>query len=108
VAKRVLLAFEKVVGTDTFRNVGKNAEQHGVIHAFKVVADHLTPFKRGGKTNLDNLVTACPACNYGKDHYTLGQLGISDPRLRPPKSIKWDGLVSFLPSLKTHAAALHA
>lgn len=104
VAKRVLLAFEKVVGTNAFRNVGKNAEQHGVVHAFKVVADHVTPFKRGGKTNLDNLVTACPACNYGKDHYTVEQLGIRDPRLRPPKDAEWDGLMSFLPGLKAHAS----
>jgi 5-methylcytosine-specific restriction endonuclease McrA len=105
VAKPVLLAFEKVVGTDAFRNVGKNAEQHGIVHAFKVVADHVSPFKRGGKTDLDNLVTACPACNYGKDHYTVEQLGIFDPRDRPPQPNEWDGLTSFMPGLKAHSGA---
>jgi HNH endonuclease len=106
VAKRVLLAFEKIVGSDVFRNVGRNAEQHGVVHGFKVVADHVVAFKRGGRTNLENLVTACPACNYGKDQYSVEQLGISDPRLRPPRALEWDGLTGFLPQLTDRSKAL--
>jgi 5-methylcytosine-specific restriction endonuclease McrA len=102
VAKEVLSGFEKVVGVEAFRTTGTNAQQHGVIHAFKLVADHVIPHKLGGKTNLDNLVTACPACNYGKDCYTLEQLGLEDPRNRPPEKGDWDGLTAFVPGLKAN------
>jgi HNH endonuclease len=77
-------------------------DEHGVIHAFKLVADHVVPHKLGGKTDIDNLVTACPACNYGKECYTLDQLGLEDPRDRDPKLGDWDGLTAFIPGLKTN------
>ena len=107
VSKEVLYAFEKVVGVENFRTQGTNAQQHGIIHGFKIVADHVVPFKRGGRTNLDNLVSACPACNYGKDAFTVEQMGIEDPRARRPVSDNWDGLVSFLPSLKLQEDKRH-
>lgn len=31
-----------------------------------LVADHVTPVAEGGKTDIDNLVTACESCNQGK------------------------------------------
>jgi hypothetical protein len=95
----VLRAFEKVVGISEFRTQGTNAQQHGVIHAFKIVADHVVPHRRGGRTDLDNLVTSCPGCNYGKEAFTIEQLGISDPRDRRPVFSDWDGLTSLLPGL---------
>lgn len=100
VAKSVLVAFEKAVGTEHFRTQGTNAQQHGIIHGFKIVADHVEPYQRGGRTNLDNLVSACPACNYGKYNYTLEQLGLGDPRERKAVSSGWDGLTSFLNNLE--------
>ena len=103
VAKEVLRAFERVVGTSEFRCVGTNAQQHGVIHAFKVVADHVVPHKRGGRTNLENLVTSCPGCNYGKENFTLAQLGLADPRDRLPLSSDWDGLTSLMTGLQEMA-----
>lgn len=105
-SKHVLVAFERAVGTEVFRTVGSNAQQHGVVHAFKIVADHVVPFKRGGRTHPDNLVSACPACNYGKDAYTVEQMGIEDPRERSPISSDWDGLTSLLPGLKRNAMAV--
>lgn len=99
VAKNVLRAFERAVGISEFRTQGTNAQQHGVIHAFKIVADHVTPHRRGGRTDLDNLVTSCPGCNYGKEAFTIEQLGITDPRDRRPESNDWDGLTSLLPGL---------
>ena len=97
IAKEVMYAFEKIVGSEMFRTQGCNAVQHGCIHAFKPVADHVIPHHLGGRTDMDNLVTACPACNYGKYNYTIEQLGISDPRERSPIESNWDGLVSLLP-----------
>ena len=102
VSMDALRAFERVVGVSQFRTVGTNAEQHGVIHGFKIVADHVVPHCRGGRTDMDNLVTSCPGCNYGKGSFTVGELAISDPRERPPCGDDWDGLLSLVPSLKRH------
>jgi len=100
IAKEVMYAFEKIVGSEKFRTKGCNAVQHGCIHAFKPVADHVIPHHLGGRTDMGNLVTSCPACNYGKYNYTIEQLGISDPRERLPVASDWDGLRSLLPSLE--------
>ena len=100
IAKEALTAFEKAVGVSEFRTQGTNAQQHGVIHALKIVADHVIPYKSGGQTSADNLVSACPACNYGKYNYTLEQLGMDDPRERPPVNRDWDGLGSLVAGLK--------
>lgn len=101
-SKEVLTAFERAVGTDEFRTQGTNAQQHGIVHAFKIVADHVVPHKCEGRTNPDNLYAACPACNYGKFNYTLEQLGLDHPSERPPKNNGWDGLVSLVGGLKNH------
>jgi len=104
VAKRVLAAFEQSLGLPDFRTSAKlsNMEQHGVVHAFKIVADHVIHHKGNGRTDPENLVTSCPACNYGKYNYTLEQLGLDDPRKRLPTDTKWDGLTSFIYGLKDH------
>lgn len=102
-SKEVLIAFERVVGTSEFRTQGTNAQQHGVIHAFKIVADHVVPYKRGGRTHPDNLVSACPGCNYGKDAYTVEQLGIDNPFDHQPAVLDWDGLTSLIDGLRHHA-----
>ena len=102
IAKEVLVAFERAVGTSVFRTQGTNAQQHGAIHAFKIVADHVVPYKRGGRTNLDNLISACPGCNYGKERFTIEQLGIDDPRDRPLQLTDWDGLTSLLTKLRNN------
>ena len=62
-----------------FRNGRTNRERHGIFHLTKPVADHVVPWRLGGRTSLENLVSSCPPCNYGKDGYTLEQLGIEDP-----------------------------
>ena len=76
-----------------------NAAPQGVIHAFNIVADHVVPHNRGGRTDLENLVTSCPGCNYGKEAFTLEQLGLDDPRARPPVCSGWYGLISLIPGL---------
>ena len=47
----------------TCRYCGKHAEDPH--------CDHVIPLCKGGKTELDNLVTACPACNLSKHDKTL-------------------------------------
>lgn len=102
IAKEVLVAFERAVGTSEFRTQGRNEEQHGVVHAFKIVADHVVPHRLRGQTKLENLITACPGCNYGKERYTIEQLGIDDPFDRPPSLTCWDGLTSLLTLLRNN------
>lgn len=102
VAKEVLVAFERALGPSEFTTKGTNAQQHGVVHAFKIVADHVVPHACGGRKSLENL-SACPACNYGKYNFRLEQLGMEDPRSRPPANNDWDGLCSLIGGLKNHA-----
>ena len=67
-------------------------EQHAAFQCFWLQYDHVVPHSHGGSSSEDNIVVTCALCNYGKDGYTLRQLGISDPRLRPPEPVSWDGL----------------
>jgi hypothetical protein len=54
--------------------------------------DHVIPRARGGRNEAENLVTACMVCNFAREDYTLEQLGLADPRSRPPVLDGWDGL----------------
>ena len=99
----VLKAFSKAVGRDAFRMSGKNLERHGMVFACRGIADHVRPWNLGGRTDMDNLVSACWSCNYGKSGYTLEQIGVDDPRSRPiPIADGWDSLVSYLSALKAN------
>lgn len=102
VSKDVLVLFERVVGSAIFRTHGRNAEQHGIVHAFKIVADHVVPHRDGGSTSLENLVSSCPNCNYGKYWYSINQIGIEDPLLRPSVASHWDGMRSYIDGLRRH------
>jgi len=92
VPKNVLSAYNAVLGAETFRaNV-----------------DHVIPWNLGGRTNVENLVTACWACNYGKAGYTLEQMGLEDPREFAPEVDGWDGLSSLRVALQAAARAKSA
>jgi 5-methylcytosine-specific restriction endonuclease McrA len=54
--------------------------------------DHVTPHSSGGENTLENLIVTCAACNYGKNNFTLEELGLIDPREFPPVQSQWDGL----------------
>jgi hypothetical protein len=89
-------AFGDRMGPDLFQPTGTNRERHGVVLAFRACADHVLDWKHGGKTAIDNLVTACWSCNFGKYYFTLEQLGLDDPRARPAMATAdWDGLMSM-------------
>ena len=67
-------------------------EKHAAFQASWLQYDHVEPYARGGRTSPDNIVVTCALCNFGKDRYTLRQLDIEDPRLRPPVPTDFDGL----------------
>ena len=43
------------------------------------------------------MIITCAGCNYCRWHYTLEEVGLSDPRLRMPVAgSSWDGLERFI------------
>ncbi len=95
VPKSVFRAFAKAVGPESFPLGKTNRSRHGLYLEFCAVTDHVVSHNLGGRTNMDNLVTACWSCNYGKAGWTVEVIGIDDPRVRQPEpSPEWDGLAS--------------
>ncbi len=92
ISQEFLRAFIKSLNSPLFARGETNLSTHGIIHITWPVADHVLPWNKGGRTNLENLVSACAPCNYGKDGYTIEQLGLNDPFNRPAKNSEWDGL----------------
>ncbi len=73
-----------------------NASQHAGFQTLWAQYDHVLPHSCGGTNELSNLVVSCAACNYGKMSYRLEEIGLSDPRDRPPVVSNWDGLERLL------------
>ena len=67
-------------------------QQHAAFQCLWLQYDHVLPHSHGGSSFEENIVISCHLCNFGKDRFTIRQLGISDPRLRPPEPVRWDGL----------------
>lgn len=100
IAKEVFAEYSRIVGRDKFSVERENSQRNGLTLGLRGVADHVDPYAFGGLTDLENLVTSCYSCNFGKAGYTLEQLGIEDPRTRPPVNDGWLGLTQFLPRLR--------
>lgn len=60
---KVLKAFGAVMGDQSFPVGRTNLERHGAALAFRGAVDHVVAWSLGGATSLENLVTACWACN---------------------------------------------
>jgi hypothetical protein len=69
---------------------------HGAFFSMTASVDHVRPHSAGGDNSAENLVTACWSCQFGRGAYTLEELGLSDPRGRPPIVDDWDGLCRVL------------
>jgi len=100
IAKEVFAEYSRIVGRELFSVERENSKRNGLTLGLRGVADHVEPFASGGLTEIENLVTSCYSCNFGKAGYSLEQLGIEDPRLRPPVNDDWEGLTEYLPKLK--------
>lgn len=72
-----------------------NPTQHAAFQAMWVQYDHLLPHARGGGNSLENLLITCAPCNYGRGHHLIEEVGLADPRNRPPVRSDWDGLERF-------------
>jgi HNH endonuclease len=71
-------------------------EYHAAFLALTAVPDHVAPHSLGGGSEPENLVTACWPCNNGRGAYRLEEMGLADPRSRPPMVDTWDGLSRLL------------
>jgi 5-methylcytosine-specific restriction endonuclease McrA len=78
--------------------------QHAAFACMWLQFDHVVPHSHGGCSCLENIVVTCALCNYGKDRYTLAQLGLSDPRQRQPETCSWDGLERFRRAIPDRSA----
>lgn len=73
-----------------------NAACHAAFQCMWLQFDHVLPHARGGDNSLENVVPTCAGCNYGRASMTLEEVGLLDPRTRPPKQAEWDGLERIL------------
>lgn len=69
-----------------------NPDRHAAFFALAATIDHLVPHSRGGGNEPENLLTTCQACNFGRGRYSIEEVGLIDPRSRPPVVDDWDGL----------------
>ena len=50
--------------------------------------DHVIPKYKNGKTNWENVVTACTSCNFRKGHYSLEEIDLSLTKTPKEPSIR--------------------
>jgi 5-methylcytosine-specific restriction endonuclease McrA len=89
-------AIQRLFGTQLIPWGASNASKHGTLLVARSEYDHVTPLSLGGDDSEGNLVTSCPGCNYGKDRWSLQELGLVDPREQPVVPDEWNGLTSIL------------
>jgi 5-methylcytosine-specific restriction endonuclease McrA len=98
---RVFHEFSKSIGTDQFSSEKSDTKANGIVLGFSATVDHVDPYSSGGDSNMENLVTTCWGCNFGKLNYSTEDLRISDPRNTLKKvDYAWNGLIDYIPKLK--------
>ena len=100
ITSEVFSEYSRIVVSDSFSVDRETTPRNRITPGLRGVADHVEPYALGAGTELENLVTSCYSCNFGKAGYTLDQLRIEDPRSRQPKDDGWRGLTNYLPTLK--------
>lgn len=74
---------------------------HSALLSQGASLDHVLPISRGGKNVDCNFVTACGTCQFGRNQWTLEEVGFTDPRDRQPVRDGWDGLTRLLQAPRT-------
>ena len=72
-----------------------NDSMHGLMLSSRVSLDHVLPHSFGGTNDIENLVTSCWPCQFGRGNDLIERLGLSDPRERDPIPTDWDGCSRF-------------
>lgn len=79
----------------TFEKGTTNDSMHGLMLSSRVSLDHVLPHSFGGTNDIENLVTSCWPCQFGRGNDLIERLGLSDPRERDPIPTGWDGCSRF-------------
>ncbi len=58
---------------------GGNEARHGLYLTFRGSHDHLVPLAEGGTNDMENLLTACWPCQFGKYKFSLLDVGLNEP-----------------------------
>lgn len=87
---------QELVGPANLPTSRSNYVAHGTLRAFYCSFDHVLPVSRGGRNEIRNVVTACYPCNFGKDSFTLEQLGLDSPLDSPIIADGHDGYRGLL------------
>ena len=78
---------------DGWSGQASNSKHHFAYQALMLGnPDHVLPHCFGGRSSLENGVTACSPCNSARNGFLLEELSLLDPRIFPPKHNEWDGL----------------
>lgn len=80
VPKTVIELLSKRTRIDVRKN-STNLTTHGAYWLHSATIDHVVPHALGGTNEKGNLVTACPACQFGKGIFSLTELQLT---LRKP------------------------
>ena len=71
--------------------------RHGIYLLMMASYDHVVPVNSGGSNEIQNLVTACWPCQFGKYRFTLEELGIDAPQSYSSYSLDdWKGIAGSL------------
>ena len=98
VHRKQLEAFTKLVGKSAFPNGKSNSERHGIRFLVTATFDHISPMSESSDSNrnvIENIVASCWSCNFGKNYFTLDELGLDFPKAKN-HSKEWDGLTGLL------------
>jgi 5-methylcytosine-specific restriction endonuclease McrA len=90
--------FTNLVGLSAFPNGKGNSDKHGIRLIMTATFDHVSPMSEitdVDRNVLENVVASCWSCNFGKNYFTLDELGLDFPKARK-HSEEWDGLTGLL------------
>jgi len=97
VEPQILKRIQVKVGRDVFPSKGNkkessNRDYHGIWVTTAITLDHVVPYAVSSDDTIENLISSCWSCNFGKYDYTCEELELSPPAIRVPSNESWSGL----------------